>query len=225
MRNKSLRARPPTVYANAMLTHLAIQDFAVVRAAELDFGPGLTVISGETGAGKSLLVDALGFLSGARADSGVVRHGAQRAELVAVFDLADASEAAAWLREQRADVVLLQEVSADWFGPLDDQLDDLYPYQVHQLTETGQRGNVTLSRFPVVLVPSVPLDSPVFQPVILDLNGQSTSFYNVALATPVDEQPRRDLPFEYPILDFAVRYDDRQRNLQIDQLLSERGQK
>ena len=86
-----------------MLTHLAIKDFAVVRAAELDFGPGLTVISGETGAGKSLLVDALGFLSGARADSGVVRHGAERAELVAVFDLSDAPDAAAWLREQELD--------------------------------------------------------------------------------------------------------------------------
>jgi DNA repair protein RecN (Recombination protein N) len=83
-----------------MLTHLAIQDFAVVRAAELDFGPGLTVISGETGAGKSLLVDALGFLSGARADSGVVRHGAERAELAAVFDLGDAPAARDWLREQ-----------------------------------------------------------------------------------------------------------------------------
>jgi DNA repair protein RecN (Recombination protein N) len=61
------------------------------------------VISGETGAGKSLLVDALGFLSGARADSGVVRHGAERAELVAVFDLADAPDAAAWLHEQELD--------------------------------------------------------------------------------------------------------------------------
>jgi DNA repair protein RecN (Recombination protein N) len=86
-----------------MLTHLAIQDFAVVRAAELDFGPGLTVISGETGAGKSLLVDALGFLSGSRADSGVVRHGAERAELVALFDLADAPAALAWLRDQELD--------------------------------------------------------------------------------------------------------------------------
>ena len=64
-----------------MLTHLAIRDFAVVTVAELDFSAGLTVISGETGAGKSLLVDALGFLSGARADSGMVRHGAERAEL------------------------------------------------------------------------------------------------------------------------------------------------
>ncbi|MEJ7746548.1 MAG: DNA repair protein RecN [Luteimonas sp.] len=86
-----------------MLTHLAIKDFAVVRAAELDFGPGLTVISGETGAGKSLLVDALGFLSGLRADSGVVRHGAERAELTAHFVLADASAALAWLREQELD--------------------------------------------------------------------------------------------------------------------------
>lgn len=68
-----------------MLRHLALKDFAVVRAAELEFGDGMTVISGETGAGKSLLVDALGFLSGLRADSGVVRHGAERAELSAEF--------------------------------------------------------------------------------------------------------------------------------------------
>lgn len=84
----------------AMLTHLTLRDFAVVSTAELEFGPGMTVISGETGAGKSLLVDALGFLSGLRADSGVVRHGAERAELSAEFDLADRTEAVAWLREQ-----------------------------------------------------------------------------------------------------------------------------
>ncbi|GAB3093498.1 DNA repair protein RecN [Lysobacter terrae] len=86
-----------------MLSHLAIKDFAVVRSAELDFGPGLTVISGETGAGKSLLVDALGLLSGLRADSGVVRHGAERAELTAEFSLDDASPALAWLREAELD--------------------------------------------------------------------------------------------------------------------------
>ena len=86
-----------------MLAHLAIKDFAVVRSAELDFGRGLTVISGETGAGKSLLVDALGLLSGLRADSGVVRHGAERAELTAEFALGDASPALAWLRGNELD--------------------------------------------------------------------------------------------------------------------------
>jgi DNA repair protein RecN (Recombination protein N) len=86
-----------------MLKRLSIKDFAVVSATELEFGPGLTVVSGETGAGKSLIVDALGFLSGLRADSGVVRHGAQRAELDAEFDLADSPAALAWLREQEFD--------------------------------------------------------------------------------------------------------------------------
>ncbi|SFK95707.1 DNA repair protein RecN [Lysobacter sp. cf310] len=86
-----------------MLTHLSLKHFVVVSAAELSFGPGLTVISGETGAGKSLLVDALGLISGLRADSGVVRHGADRAELVADFSLEDAAPAAAWLRDNELD--------------------------------------------------------------------------------------------------------------------------
>ncbi|MET0815036.1 MAG: DNA repair protein RecN [Pseudoxanthomonas sp.] len=86
-----------------MLRHLALKDFAVVRSAELEFGSGMTVISGETGAGKSLLVDALGFLSGLRADSGVVRHGAERAELSAEFSLDDAAPALAWLRDNELD--------------------------------------------------------------------------------------------------------------------------
>ncbi len=81
-----------------MLARLSIRDFAVVAHAELAFGHGLTVISGETGAGKSLLVDALGFLCGARADAGAVRHGAERAELSAEFELARLPQALAWLR-------------------------------------------------------------------------------------------------------------------------------
>ncbi len=82
-----------------MLKHLSIKDFAVVRQTELEFGPGMTVVSGETGAGKSLMVDALTLLSGARADSGMVRHGSGRAELAAEFSLAADSPALQWLRE------------------------------------------------------------------------------------------------------------------------------
>ncbi|MGH8028505.1 MAG: AAA family ATPase, partial [Arenimonas sp.] len=86
-----------------MLVTLSLRDFAVVDSLELEFADGMTVVSGETGAGKSLLVDALLWLTGARADAGIVRHGAVRAELAAGFDLADAAEATAWLREAELD--------------------------------------------------------------------------------------------------------------------------
>jgi DNA repair protein RecN (Recombination protein N) len=86
-----------------MLTSLYVRHFAVVEAADIAFGPGLTVVSGETGAGKSLLVDALMLLAGSRADSGMVREGCDRAELAAEFDLAALPEARAWLRREELD--------------------------------------------------------------------------------------------------------------------------
>jgi DNA repair protein RecN (Recombination protein N) len=86
-----------------MLTSLYVRHFAVVEAAEIAFGPGLTVVSGETGAGKSLLVDALMLLAGARADSGMVRAGSDRAELAAEFDLSELPEARSWLQREELD--------------------------------------------------------------------------------------------------------------------------
>src|SRR5690606_18459262 len=87
----------------AMLTSLDVRHFAVVEAAEVTLGPGLTVISGETGAGKSLLVDALLLLGGARADAGMIRAGSSRAELAAEFDLAELPAARAWLQAGELD--------------------------------------------------------------------------------------------------------------------------
>ncbi|AIF47838.1 DNA repair protein RecN [Dyella japonica] len=86
-----------------MLTSLYVRHFAVVEEAEIAFGPGLTVVSGETGAGKSLLVDALMLLAGARADSGMVRAGSDRAELTAEFDLSELPEAREWLHREELD--------------------------------------------------------------------------------------------------------------------------
>lgn len=86
-----------------MLETLYVKDFAIVGEADIAFGAGLTVVTGETGAGKSLLVDALLLLAGTRADAGTVRHGCERAELGATFSLADASAARQWLKDEDFD--------------------------------------------------------------------------------------------------------------------------
>lgn len=80
-----------------MLNHLHIANFAIVPELNLDFSPGFTAITGETGAGKSILVDALGLLLGDRSDAAWVRSGAKRAELTAEFSLENNSPARAWL--------------------------------------------------------------------------------------------------------------------------------
>ena len=86
-----------------MLLHLHIRNFAIVPGLEQDFAPGFTAISGETGAGKSILVDALGLLLGARSDAGWVREGSDRAELTAEFALTTNAAARDWLREHELD--------------------------------------------------------------------------------------------------------------------------
>ncbi|MDO6384882.1 DNA repair protein RecN [Uliginosibacterium sp. 31-12] len=80
-----------------MLRRLLIQDFVLVDRLELDFRVGFGALTGETGAGKSILLDALSLLLGERADGGVVRSGRDKADLVAEFDLAEDSHAIEWL--------------------------------------------------------------------------------------------------------------------------------
>ncbi|MEO0420968.1 MAG: DNA repair protein RecN [Pseudomonadota bacterium] len=82
-----------------MLVELHIRHFAIIDELQLELGPGLTVMTGETGAGKSILVDALGLIAGGRADAGMVRHGAQRAEITASFAIQADSAVAAWLED------------------------------------------------------------------------------------------------------------------------------
>ena len=101
-----------------MLTHLQLRDFAIVERLELEFAPGMTVLTGETGAGKSILIDALGLAIGERASQAMVRPRASRAEVVAVFEPGASSAASEWLLEHELDnvereCVLRRSVSSD----------------------------------------------------------------------------------------------------------------
>jgi DNA repair protein RecN (Recombination protein N) len=101
-----------------MLTSLQIKDLAIIETLELTLARGLTVLTGETGAGKSIVVDALQLLAGGRAGAEVVRHGAERAEVSGTFDLAAAPAAlTAWLAEQslqlEGELIIRRVVGAD----------------------------------------------------------------------------------------------------------------
>ena len=83
-----------------MLVHLSVQNYAIVEHLDLELDKGMSVITGETGAGKSIMLDALGLTLGDRADSGVVRPGADKADILASFDIREIPEAQAWLKER-----------------------------------------------------------------------------------------------------------------------------
>ncbi|WP_066961737.1 DNA repair protein RecN [Microbulbifer sp. Q7] len=100
-----------------MLLHLSISQFTLVDQLELEFGPGTSTLTGETGAGKSITLDALGLALGDRGNGELVRAGAKRADIHATFDIAQHAEARAWLEEQEMDagreVILRRTISAD----------------------------------------------------------------------------------------------------------------
>jgi DNA repair protein RecN (Recombination protein N) len=83
-----------------MLKFLSIRDFVIVSSLELDFTGGFTALTGETGAGKSILIDALSLALGERGDATMVRNGCERAEIAAGFDVAALPQLRVWLREQ-----------------------------------------------------------------------------------------------------------------------------
>ncbi len=105
-------ARAPAIAD--MLRALTLSDFVLVDHLALDFEPGFSVLTGETGAGKSILLDALSLVLGARAETGVVREGAARAEVAAEFDIAGIAGVTDWLEESgldgEDDVLLLRRV-------------------------------------------------------------------------------------------------------------------
>ncbi|MEW8586237.1 MAG: AAA family ATPase, partial [Candidatus Thiodiazotropha sp.] len=86
-----------------MLTEIQIRNLAIVSSLELELLDGLTALTGETGAGKSILIDALGLALGDRADNSMIRTESERAEVTAVFDLRGLPAAADWLRQQELD--------------------------------------------------------------------------------------------------------------------------
>jgi DNA repair protein RecN (Recombination protein N) len=101
-----------------MLIRLQIRDFAIIEAIELELRPGLTVLTGETGAGKSILVDALQLLAGGRGGPEMIRHGAERADIAATFDLRKSPAGLTrWLEEQSIEgsdeLIIRRVVAAD----------------------------------------------------------------------------------------------------------------
>ena len=85
------------------LKRIVLRDFVIVSELELDLASGFTVLTGETGAGKSILIDALQLVTGARADAGVIREGAGRTDVSAEFESTDAL--AGWLNAAGFDAV------------------------------------------------------------------------------------------------------------------------
>lgn len=83
-----------------MLTHLQIKNFTIIDQLAIDLKPNMTVLTGETGAGKSILIDTLELVLGARADNKIIRHGCERCEIVAIFAISNKPEVKQWLKHQ-----------------------------------------------------------------------------------------------------------------------------
>jgi DNA repair protein RecN (Recombination protein N) len=133
-----------------MIRHLFIRNFAIVECLELELGPGLTVLTGETGAGKSILLDALGLALGDRGTPGVIRPGAEAADITVSFDVSTLPAVQDWLRDQAL---------------LDD--DDATVCQVRRVIQAGGRSRSYINGRPTALQPLRLLGEQ-----LLDIHGQ-----------------------------------------------------
>jgi len=134
-----------------MLSHIHLKNFAIIEQLNLELNPGMTALTGETGAGKSILIDAIGLVLGDRAESGVVRHGAEKAEITLSVDINDTPTAHQWLKKQDLDddeqcilrrVITAQGKSRAWINgspcnlsmlrQLGEQLVDIHGQHEHQ---------------------------------------------------------------------------------------------
>jgi len=86
-----------------MLESIQIRNFAIIDSVQLEFNPGMSVLTGETGAGKSILLDAIKLVAGDRAESDSIRSGCEKAEISACFKLQDSAEAHDWLAQHEMD--------------------------------------------------------------------------------------------------------------------------
>ena len=122
-----------------MLSHLTVRDFVIVDRLELDFSSGFGALTGETGAGKSILIDALALALGERADPGVVRAGCDKAEVAASFEIVALPEVQAWLRSNDldADDTLILRRVVDAGGRSRAYINGT-PATVQQLREVGE---------------------------------------------------------------------------------------
>ena len=125
-----------------MLTQLTINNFAIVRQLEIELAKGMSVITGETGAGKSIAIDALGLCLGQRIETSMVREGQERAEICATFFIEPTNPAYQWLQEQElqdpdnpSDCILRRVINADGRSKA---FINRTPVSASQLKEIGQ---------------------------------------------------------------------------------------
>ena len=125
-----------------MLTQLTINNFAIVRQLEIELAKGMSVITGETGAGKSIAIDALGLCLGQRIETSIVREGQERAEICATFFIEPTNPAYQWLQEQElqdpdnpSDCILRRVINADGRSKA---FINSTPVSASQLKEIGQ---------------------------------------------------------------------------------------